>query len=165
MATDLERKCSTLLRELRGKKGYTLEEFERLSNGLVKAVVLGSYERGTRAISLARIAQLADLYEVPVDYFFSQSTAKTSGETSSLIFDLRRIKKIESLDDTLEPVTRFISHVCKLRRDWNGEVISLRGSDNQTLSFLTSLDEEKLISHLRLAGAIFASEVIGQRSL
>lgn len=165
MATDLERQCSTLLRELRRKKGYTLEDFERLSNGLVKAVVLGSYERGTRAISLARIAQLADLYEVPVDYFFSQSTAKTSSETSSLIFDLRRIKKIESLDDTLEPVTRFISHVCKLRRDWNGEVISLRGSDNQTLSFLTSLDEEKLISHLRLAGAIFASEVSGQRSL
>jgi transcriptional regulator with XRE-family HTH domain len=165
MATDLELRCSTLLRELRRKKGYTLEDFERLSNGLVKAVVLGSYERGTRAISLARIEQLAELYEVPVEYFLTQSDHKESCENSGLIFDLRRIKKMETLDETLEPVTRFISQVCKLRRDWNGEVISLRNSDTQTLSMMTSLDSAQLFTQLRLAGAIFASEVSGQRSL
>jgi transcriptional regulator with XRE-family HTH domain len=165
MATELERRCSTLLRELRRKKGYTLEDFERLSNGSVKAVVLGSYERGTRAISLARIEQLAELYEVPVDYFLSHSPQQVSAEMSSLIFDLRRIKKLETLDETLEPVTRFISHVCRLRRDWNGEVISLRRSDTQTLALMTSLDEEELVTQLRLAGAIFASEISGQRSL
>ena len=85
MSTDLELQCATLLRELRRNKGYTLDEFERLSNGAVKAVVLGSYERGTRAISLARIEQLAELYEVPVDYFFSPSTVKANSETSRLI--------------------------------------------------------------------------------
>jgi transcriptional regulator with XRE-family HTH domain len=165
MSTDLELQCATLLRELRRKKGYTLDEFERLSNGAVKAVVLGSYERGTRAISLARIEQLAELYEVPVDYFFSPSTIKANSETSRLIFDLRRIKKMETLDETLEPVIRFISHICQLRRDWNGEVISLRESDTDTLSLMTSLDNEKLFVHLRLAGAIFASEVSEQHSL
>ena len=73
MATELEARCAALLKDLRRKKGYTLEEFERLSNGAVKAVVLGSYERGTRAISLARISQLAEIYEVPVDYFLYSS--------------------------------------------------------------------------------------------
>ena len=165
MATDLEIQCSTLLRELRRKKGYTLEEFEKLSNGAVKAVVLGSYERGTRAISLARIEQLAELYEVPVDYFFSHSTVSPKDSRSSFIFDLRRIKKMETLDETLDPVTKFISYICQLRRDWNGEVISLRDSDSQTLSLMTSLEIEQLFTHLRLAGAIFASEVSAQRSL
>lgn len=165
MATDLEIHCSALLRDLRRKKGYTLEEFERLSNGVVKAVVLGSYERGTRAISLARIEQLAELYEVPVEYFFSSTSMSTKEERSSFIFDLRRIRKMETLDETLEPVTKFITYICQLRRDWNGEVISLRESDSQTLSLMTSLESEKLFTHLRLAGAIFASEVSGQRSL
>jgi transcriptional regulator with XRE-family HTH domain len=165
MATVLEIHCSALLRDLRRKKGYTLEEFERLSNGAVKAVVLGSYERGTRAISLARIEQLAELYEVPVEYFFSSTSMSAKEERSSFIFDLRRIKKMETLDETLEPVTKFITYICQLRRDWNGEVISLRESDSQTLSLMTSLESEKLFTHLRLAGAIFASEVSGQRSL
>jgi transcriptional regulator with XRE-family HTH domain len=165
MATVLEIHCSALLRDLRRKKGYTLEEFEKLSNGAVKAVVLGSYERGTRAISLARIEQLAELYEVPVEYFFSSASMSTKEERSSFIFDLRRIRRMETLDETLEPVTKFITYICQLRRDWNGEVISLRESDSQTLSLMTSLDSEKLFTHLRLAGAIFASEVSGQRSL
>ena len=165
MATDLEVQCSALLRELRRKKGYTLEEFEKLSNGAVKAVVLGSYERGTRALSLARIQQLADLYEVPVEYFFSHASTDQKEMRSSFIFDLRRIKKMETLDETLEPVTKFLTYICQLRRDWNGEVISLRESDSQTLSLMTSLEIEKLFTHLRLAGAIFGSEVSGQRSL
>ena len=165
MATDLEIQCSALLRDLRRKKGYTLEEFEKLSQGAIKAVVLGSYERGTRAISLARIAQLAELYEVPVEYFLSPSYITEPEKRNSFVFDLRRIKRMENLDETLTPVTKFITSICQLRRDWNGEVISLRASDSQTLSLMTSLEIEELFSHLRLAGAIFASEVSGRRSL
>jgi transcriptional regulator with XRE-family HTH domain len=165
MATELEARCAVLLKDLRRKKGYTLEDFERLSNGKVKAVVLGSYERGTRAISLARIAQLAELYEVPIEYFFSASTAEKANEDDRFVFDLRRVKLIENLDDTIEPVKKFIYRICNLRRDWNGEVVSLRASDSDLLSLLTALNPNELHTQLRLAGLLFASEISAKYSL
>lgn len=165
MATELEARCAVLLKDLRRKKGYTLEEFERLSNGKVKAVVLGSYERGTRAISLARISQLAELYEVPIEYFFSALVVDKSDEGDRFVFDLRRLKLIENLDETIEPVKKFISRVCSLRRDWNGEVLSLRASDSDLLSLLTALNPQELRSQMRLAGLLFASEISAKYSL
>ena len=165
MATELEARCAALLKDLRRKKGYTLEEFERLSNGAVKAVVLGSYERGTRAISLARISQLADIYEVPVEYFLSSSPGEKSNDASRFVFDLRRVNKLENLDETIEPVKKFIYRICNFRRDWNGEVLSLRASDSDLLSLLTTLTANELRSHLRLAGLLFASEITEKYSL
>jgi transcriptional regulator with XRE-family HTH domain len=165
MTTEIETRCAGLLKELRRKKGFTLEEFERHSNGAIKAVVLGSYERGTRAISLARISQLAELYEVPLEYFFTSAAPVTHIDGDRFIFDLRKMRKIENADETIEPVKRFIIRICSLRQDWNGEVISLRLSDGDLLSLLTELGREELHSQLRLAGLLFGSEVSGKRSL
>jgi hypothetical protein len=53
MSTEIEQRCAHKLRELRRSKGLTLQDCELISNGALKAVVLGSYERGHRAISLA----------------------------------------------------------------------------------------------------------------
>jgi transcriptional regulator with XRE-family HTH domain len=55
------------LRALRIQARLTLLDVERLSNGLIGGVVLGSYERGARALSVKKIIQLATFYEVPVE--------------------------------------------------------------------------------------------------
>jgi hypothetical protein len=39
-------------------------QVERESAGLFKAVVVGSYERGERAVTVSRLAELAEFYDV-----------------------------------------------------------------------------------------------------
>jgi hypothetical protein len=63
------------------------------------------------------------------------------------------------------PVERFLATIARKRSDWNGEVMSIRANDSETLSLLCDLDQPQLREELRLRGYLFASEVSGQRSL
>lgn len=54
------------LRRVRREHGLSLMNVEEKSAGLWKAVVVGSYERGDRAITVGRLCELADWYRVPV---------------------------------------------------------------------------------------------------
>lgn len=164
MSTEIEERCATLLRDLRRKKGWTLQECEELSGGVFKAVVLGSYERGHRAISIARLEELAVFYEVPIEYFFTSSTKETSPEGRKLIFDIRRIRVLSDLQPGHETVKKFLASVASRRRDWNGEVISLRASDTETLALVNEMSVGKLIEELRLGGFLFASELIERQN-
>jgi transcriptional regulator with XRE-family HTH domain len=161
----IEELCAQRLRELRRSKGLTLHDCEKLSNGEIKAVVLGSYERGTRAVSLARLEQLAELYEVPFQYFFGEKKHEIRSEVDALVFDLRRIRKENLAVVRLAPVKRFLTTIARKRSDWNGEVMSLRQSDSALLELICEMDSQSLHQELRLAGYLFASEVSGQRSL
>lgn len=44
----------------------SLVEVERISDGQLKGVVVGSYERGDRNISITRLCEIADFYGVGV---------------------------------------------------------------------------------------------------
>jgi transcriptional regulator with XRE-family HTH domain len=153
MRTEIEKICATKLRELRRRKGLTLEEFEKFTGGEVKAVVLGSYERGTRAISLARLQELANIYEVPLEYFFNEP--KTSFNSERLTFDLRRIKKRDDLDETIAGLMRYLANIVTKRRDFNGEVLTLRESDNEILSFVAQMQFKEMIDYLKLNQLLF----------
>lgn len=164
MATEIEKRCSERLRIIRREKGLTLHQFEELSGGEVKAVVLGSYERGTRAISLARLTQLAELYNVPLQYFLgADQESREVGNKESFIFDLRKVARVA--DGDLVPLSRYLKRIITLRSDWNGEVISLRLSDSENLSLILNQDGTTLSDYLRLEGLLFAGGVSGQRSL
>jgi transcriptional regulator with XRE-family HTH domain len=153
MRTDIEKICATKLRELRRRKGLTLEEFEKFTGGEVKAVVLGSYERGTRAISLARLQELANIYEVPLEYFFTEPKIALNSER--LTFDLRRIKSRDDLDETIVGLRRYLSSIVTKRRDFNGEVLTLRESDNEILSFVAQMQFKEMTDYLKLNQLLF----------
>jgi len=165
MAKEIEEICAAKLREIRRKRGLTLHGFEALSNGRVKAVVLGSYERGTRAISLERLELIAGLYEVPIQFFFGLNAEAKRENDKGYIFDLRRISKRGDLTPELAFVKRFISRIASQRSDWNGEVISLRGSDSENLALMCEMEIPELTLQLRANAFLFASEVSGQHSL
>lgn len=165
MAREIEEICAGKLREMRRKRGLTLHGFEALSNGTVKAVVLGSYERGTRAVSLERLEHIAGIYEVPIQYFFGLSTELRTEIEKGFIFDLRRISKRSELSPPLASIKRFIAAIADQRSDWNGEVISLRRTDNDCLALVCEMEIRELASTLRGNGFLFASEVSGQHSL
>ena len=165
MAKEIEEICAGKLREIRRKRGLTLHGFEALSNGSVKAVVLGSYERGTRAVSLERLEHIAEIYEVPIQYFFGLSSEGKQESDQGFIFDLRRISKRSELSQQLAAVKRYLSAIASQRSDWNGEVISLRRADNDCLALICEMGVRELTAELRGNGFLFASEVSGQHSL
>lgn len=153
MRTEIEKICASKLRELRRRKGFTLEEFEKFTDGEVKAVVLGSYERGTRAISLARLQELANIYEVPFEYFFAEP--KISLKNERLTFDLRRIKIREDLDESIVGLRRYLSSIVAKRRDFNGEVLTLRESDNEILAIIAHMRMDEMFEYLKLNRLLF----------
>lgn len=64
------------LTSTRHARGWSLTDAERRSGGQFKAVVVGSYERGDRRVSLESLYALADLYEVPVGTFLPDPERK-----------------------------------------------------------------------------------------
>ena len=150
---DIEQQCARKLRELRQRKGFTLEEFEKFSGGEIKAVVLGSYERGTRAISLARLHQLADIYEVDIQYFLSDSEESKSLERK-LTIDLRKLRK-NADDDEWRGIRLLSTSVITRRSDWNGEVLTLRATDIEILALIEAKTPSEMQSFLSLKGALF----------
>jgi transcriptional regulator with XRE-family HTH domain len=64
------------LRMIRKSKGWSLQDVERNSNGKWKAVVIGSYERSDRAISLKKAISLMEFYQVPISELFPQITQR-----------------------------------------------------------------------------------------
>ena len=98
MSTSLT-EVQTNLRKIRKLKGLSLQQVEALSNGLHKAVVVGSYERGSRSISVDRLIALAQLYNVPITSFFVSSTPPQSWQMKTK--QGRLTAKIDTLIDML----------------------------------------------------------------
>ncbi len=133
---EIEEQCASLIRELRKRKGLTLKECEELSQGRFKAVVMGSYERGTRAISLERLQEIADFYQVPIQYFFGSETSQPLERIFT--FDLRKMKNSSYREESLDRVKALLSHFITMRGDWNGEVLSIRQADGNILTAISS---------------------------
>ncbi len=133
------------IRRIRKGRGFTLAKVERLSRGEIKASVLGSYERGSRALTIRRAIEIADFFQVPLAHLLDLSEpTQTCTHGFSLIFDLRVI----NAKPTLAPVKNFLGEIIKTRSDFNGEVISLRKSDLEVLALTLNTGKEKLITEL-----------------
>ena len=62
------------LRSVRKIKGWTLRHVEEYSHGEISAIVLGSWERGTRKPSLERLLVLCnEIYHVPFSAIVTNS--------------------------------------------------------------------------------------------
>jgi len=66
MSTEYAKALGSRLRAIRTQQGLSLHGVEQKSQGRWKAVVVGSYERGDRAVTVQRLAELAHFYGVPV---------------------------------------------------------------------------------------------------
>jgi transcriptional regulator with XRE-family HTH domain len=137
---------SARIRAQRKARSLTLQDIERLSNGRIKAVVMGSYERGSRAISLARTIEIANLFAIPLSELIEEPKNPERGSDGQLIFDLRKLREI-SLAVTgseISKINAFLSAICARRRDWNGEILTLRSADLDTLTLVLSAPREKV---------------------
>lgn len=152
-------KISARLRQIRVQQGLTLKQVEIKSKGRWKAVVVGSYERGTRSLSIKKAEELCDFYGVPLPQLFANSSeintsiSTTSRPNEVWRFDLRRIRAFNSHPDSIvNNVHSFLQNLAIKRDDWNGELLSIRRSDIELLALLTQKSEPDLKQALVLRG-------------
>ncbi len=154
MATEItENFVSERLRSIRRAQSLSLNDVEIASNGAIKAVVLGSYERGSRSLSVKRAIQIAHFYGVPISTLFGASEQPEPGAKKRVIIDTRRLKAMteneaNSEHEPLQPVLRYISYIQRSREDWNGEVISLRERDIEHVAICLGYSNTTLINWL-----------------
>jgi hypothetical protein len=57
-----------------------------------------------------------------------------------LIFDLRKLREISLAvtGNEISKINAFVSAICARRRDWNGEILTLRSGDLDTLTLVLS---------------------------
>ena len=132
------------LRSLRKSQSLSLADVESLSHGRIKAVVLGSYERGSRALSVKRALEIAAIYQIPAAELFREQSAPTHSQPGSYIIDLRKLKEKSLHHSAFVSITLFCSEIQRRREDWNGEVISLRSSDFDFLKVTSRISDSTL---------------------
>ena len=132
------------LRIIRKSKGWSLQDVERNSNGKWKAVVIGSYERADRTISLKKAISLMEFYQVPVSELFPDIPPQVS--TRSIAIDLVKLSTVQSEYSSV--IQRFVRGICDRRKDWNGQVLTVRVNDLQFLAMLLQQAEPELLTEL-----------------
>lgn len=142
---------ATRLRTLRKSRAWTLHDIESRTGGSIKAVVMGSYERGTRAISLARALELANLFAIPISELLSEPNQRRDENPRFNRFDQRRLAELlsEREDERLGKINTFLVAIAQRRGDWNGEIISLRSTDLDTLTLILEMSQTRLTEWLK----------------
>ena len=140
------------LRSIRRQQGLSLADVEQASGGQWKAVVVGAYERADRAASVERLAGLADFYGVPLADLLPEPVQRpTRDDPDRVTLDLTRMGHD---DPALAPVARFAEHVQQRRGDHNGRLLTLRGSDLDTIALTAGTTAQALRRTLADRGAL-----------
>jgi transcriptional regulator with XRE-family HTH domain len=131
------------LRSIRAQQHLSLHGVERKSGGRWKAVVVGSYERGDRAVSVQRLAELAEFYGVPVGELLPREHATATGTSglTKIVLNLERMQNLP-IEDAAQ-LMRFAAAIQRQRGDYGNKVLSIRAEDLRSLAIMydTSVDE------------------------
>jgi len=134
------------IRSARKKRGWTIAQMA--AAGKIKAVVIGSYERGSRNMPISRLGEIASILDVDVAYLLGQSPTRSFSSISPVI-DLRAISRTTYENPNwLALLVTYCAGIAKNRGDWNGEVLSIRTSDLLHLSYALDVDQLELVKWL-----------------
>jgi transcriptional regulator with XRE-family HTH domain len=147
MTSDYARALGARLRAIRTQQGLSLHGVEKKSKGRWKAVVVGSYERGDRAVTVQKLAELADFYGVPVSELLPEGrTASSAAPAQKIVLNLERLFQLPP--DQVGPLARYAQAIRSQRGDYNNKVLSIRGEDLRSLSIIYDLSEGELTERL-----------------
>ncbi len=156
-ATDFQQELGERLRAIRQQQGLTLQQVEERSEGVWKAVVVGSYERGDRAVSVSKLARLAEFYGVPVRELLpevEEQPPRRDGESPRVVIDLTKLPTNGSADVSLQPLARLVDSIRIQRGDYNGQMLTIRGDDVRALATLLGRDADELVDELADRGVL-----------
>jgi transcriptional regulator with XRE-family HTH domain len=145
--TDYAMALGIRLRAIRTQQGLSLHGVEEKSQGRWKAVVVGSYERGDRAVTVQRLAELADFYGVPVSELLPEGEAVAAAEPAArLIIDLEQLSSVPP--DKAAPLARYAATIQSQRGDYNGRILSIRQEDMRSLAVIYDASPSALTEQL-----------------
>ena len=135
MPSEYAKALGARLRSIRQQQGLSLHGVEQKSKGRWKAVVVGSYERGDRAVTVQRLAELAAFYGVPVAELLPGGSPGGAVEPPpKLVIDLEALQHAPT--DKAGPLLRYAAAIQSQRGDYNGKVLSIRSEDLRSLSII-----------------------------
>lgn len=157
------------LRAIRAQQRLSLQEVEQRSGEEFKASVLGAYERGERAISVARLQRLARFYEVPVDQLLPADDGPAFGprpgdlalgeprnggvaSIAPVRIDLTALARLDGSAAAL--LARFVRLIQIQRGDYNGQVLTLRRSDFVALGCILDVLPDSVPNRLEELGVL-----------
>ncbi len=142
------------LRRVRQQQGLSLHEVEHRSEGVLKASVVGAYERGERAVSISRLQRLAIFYRVPVSELLPPEVSGLPVLTDrgpELVIDLTALER----ETEIEPAVRRYAAAIQARRgDYNGRVLTIRSGDLELLAAVLDAAPEELRERLAAVGVV-----------
>ena len=146
--SDYAKALGARLRAIRTQQGLSLHGVEEKSQGRWKAVVVGSYERGDRAVTVQRLAELADFYGVPVSELLPEghTVATASEPTPRLVIDLEQLSSVPAQQSA--PLARYAATIQSQRGDYNGRVLSIRQEDLRSLAVIYDASPSALTDQL-----------------
>jgi transcriptional regulator with XRE-family HTH domain len=132
---DYAKALGAKLRGIRQQQGLSLHGVEQKSGGRWKAVVVGSYERGDRAVTVQKLAELADFYGVPVVELLPEGRVPSGAEPATkIVINLERLQQLPA--EKVGPLARYAATIQSQRGDYNGKVLSIRQDDLRTLAVI-----------------------------
>ncbi|MFA9446144.1 helix-turn-helix domain-containing protein [Egicoccus sp. AB-alg6-2] len=152
------------LRRARLARGLSLADVEQRSAGRLNAVLVASYEQGGRAVTLPRLGDLAEFYDLPVHELLPSQPRGDHGtpdgpaaDPAAVTLDLERLPEdaVDGLDPiALRAVARFAEHINERRGNRSERVLTVRGDDLRTIAVAVGHEPDDLIDALRQLGTI-----------
>jgi transcriptional regulator with XRE-family HTH domain len=152
MPSEYAKSLGARLRSIRQQQGLSLQGVEEKSNGRWKAVVVGSYERGDRAVTVSRLAELAEFYRVPVAELLPDGTGINHGSAGKIVLDLERL--YDTGEEDLTYIARYARAIQQQRGDYNGRVLSIRADDLRALAIVYDSSTDALVERLTDHGVL-----------
>ena len=136
------REIQVRIRATRLALGWSLADFEAHSGGTVTAVAMGSYERGTRTLSITKLLTICGIFQISLIHILAPAQELISAASSCRhIYDLRAL---QGLPPTAEKshLLAYIHQIIRERGDWKGAVVSLRATDIENLGLIFATSQE-----------------------
>jgi transcriptional regulator with XRE-family HTH domain len=141
------------LRAVRKLRQMSLDDVERASGGRWSASAIGAYERGFRNLSLPRLRELADFFQVPMSVLLGEEPVEALDRAAKIVLDLNALSGIPEA----EAVLRYARSIILERGDYNGRILSIRRDDLRAICSLMQTDEPAALKALEGWGALLDS--------
>ena len=151
MQDTYQEELGSRLRSVRTMQGLTLSDVEERSDGTWKAVVVGSYERGDRSVTVARLSELAAFYGVPISHLLPSTSNGDKGDRVTV-----DLVALENAGPEFGTLLRYVRRIQQERGDYNGRMLTLRIDDLRTVATAEGDDPESLLERLREVELVLA---------